>query len=349
MEGRDQHGRAVRVHAPTQAADRLLGAEQALRGDAAEREDHLGLQRAELRREYRGARRELLALGISIAGWAALDRIRDKHVVAREADAGRLEHLGEELARAADEGEALRVLVRARPLADHAELRPRIAGAEDDRRAPPAALALAAALERPLLGSERLLGREEVGTLEGQLGRAEVAVVAEGGAEGAERLGERRARVGGRVGPGYRATFLTAALARSARTWLRIASATSAFAIRGSAFWPLQRSSSSTSFSSASKPMPRWLTSFTTSRSIPLLSSFWRARPTTSWVSAAKPTMNAPVRRAAPSARCWSTASRISSAVWTGTKTAPGGGVRAVGPETSVTAAPRRSAAAARP
>src|SRR2546422_3351955 len=32
-------------------------------------------------------------------------------------------------------------------------------------------------------------------------------------------------------------------------------------------------------------------------------------------------------------ARCWSTASRMSSAVCTGTKTAPGGGVSSVGPE----------------
>src|SRR6266480_5731803 len=194
MEGRNQHGRAVRVHAPTQAADRLLRAEEALRGDAAEREDHLGLERAELRREHRGARRELLGLRISVAGWSAFDRIRDEHLVAREAHARRLQHLGEELARAADERKTLRVLVGARPLADHDELRPRMAGAEDDRGAPLTELALAAALERPLLGGERLLGREEVGTLEGQLGRAEVAVVAEGGAKGAERLGERLAR-----------------------------------------------------------------------------------------------------------------------------------------------------------
>src|SRR5436190_862230 len=138
--------------------------------------------------------------GVDENAWAdeALDRIRDVHLVPREVHARRLQHLGEELARAADERKTLRVLVGARPLADHHELRPRMAGPEDDRRAPLAELAFAAALERPLLGGERFLGREEVGTLEGQLGRAEVAVVAEGGAEGAERLGKRLARVGGR-------------------------------------------------------------------------------------------------------------------------------------------------------
>src|SRR5439155_1297394 len=47
--------------------------------------------------------------------------------------------------------------------------------------------------------------------------------------------------------------------------------------------------------------------------------------------------------------RWWSTASRISSAVCTGTKVAPAGGVSAVGPETRVTSAPRRSAAVASP
>src|SRR5882762_2266795 len=303
MEGRDQDGRAVRVHATAQAADRFLGAEETLRGDAAERENHLRLERAELRREHRRARRELVGLGVSIRGWAALDGIRDEHLVAREVHARRLEHFGEELTRAADERQALRILVGTRTFADHDELRPQVAGAEDDRRAPFAELALPAALERPLLRRERLLGAEEVRALEDQLGRAEVTVMAEGGAERAERLGERLARVGGRVGPRYRVTFLAAASRRSARTWVRIASATSAFAIRASAFWPPARSSSSTSFSSASKPMPRWLTSFTTSKSMPLLSSFWRAWATTSLVSAAKPTMNAPVRRAATSAR----------------------------------------------
>src|SRR5713226_3171873 len=303
MEGRDQDGGAVRVHAPAQAADRFLGAEEALRGDAPEGEDDLGLERGELGREHRRARRELLGLRVPVAGRSALDCIRNIHLVAREADARRLEHLGEELARAPDERQALRVLVGARPLADHDELCARAARAEDDRRAPLAELALPAALERPLLGAQRLVGTEEVLALEAELGRAEVAMVTERGAERAQRVGERLAGIGGRVGRGYRATFLAPAPARSARTWVRIASATSAFVIRGSGLWPPQRSRSSTSFSSASKPMPFWLTSFATSRSMPLRSSFSRAFAATSLVSAAKPTMNAPVWRAATSAR----------------------------------------------
>jgi len=66
---------------------------------------------------------------------------------------------------------------------------------------------------------------------------------------------------------------------------------------------PPQRSSNNTSLSSASKPMPIWLTSFATRRSIPLLSSLARAFAATSCVSAAKPTTNVLVRRAATSAR----------------------------------------------
>src|SRR5262245_15103968 len=49
--------------------------------------------------------------------------------------------------------------------------------------------------------------------------------------------------------------------------------------------------------------MPCWLTSFATSRSIPLRSSLARAFAATSFVSAAKPTTKALVRRAATSAR----------------------------------------------
>src|SRR5438093_1514063 len=183
-----------------------------------------------------------------------------------------------------------------------AQLPDRLARAEDDRGASVAELALATALERRLLGPERLGGPQEIVTFQGKLGEAEVAMVAQGLAQRAECVGERRARIACRHA-GQAGVLRVAAPARRARTCESIASATADFAIRGSARAPPQRSSRSTSLSSASKPMPCWLTSFATSRSMPLLSSLARAFAATSFVSAAKPTTNARVRRAATSAR----------------------------------------------
>src|SRR5262249_32556606 len=66
MKRRDQHRVAERMHASTELADRLLGAQQRLRRDGAEREYYLGLDGGELRVEERTARGELVALRISI-------------------------------------------------------------------------------------------------------------------------------------------------------------------------------------------------------------------------------------------------------------------------------------------
>src|ERR687892_755284 len=226
----------------------------------------------------------------------ALDRVRDVHVVTRELHG--FQHAREELAGAADERQPLGVLVGAGPFADDDQLGQGVAGAEDDRAAALAELAVAAALEPGLLRPQGLDRRRQEVTFEGHRLHPEIAMESEGGGQRAERVGQRRA---GRVA--QRTAFGAGWAARSARIASRIASATAAFGIRGRARPPPQRSTSSTSLSSASKPMSRRLTSLATSRSMPLASSLARALATTSLVSAAKPTMKAEPARAATSAR----------------------------------------------
>src|SRR5713101_651722 len=111
MEGRDQHRRAVRMHAAAELADRLSGAEEALSRDAAERQDDLGLQHRQLRREERRAGGELVGLGISIPGRPTHDGVANVDFVARQLDLSRLEHFRQELSRPPDEGEALSIFV----------------------------------------------------------------------------------------------------------------------------------------------------------------------------------------------------------------------------------------------
>src|SRR5262249_25285447 len=146
VEGWDQDGGAVRVHTSAELADGLPGAEQGLRRDAAERQDDLGLQHGELRREKRRAGGELVGLRVAIAGGPAHDGVADVDLVARQLHLARFEHLREELSGAADERKSLRVFIGARALADDDEFRPRVPGAEHDGGAPLAELALAAAL-----------------------------------------------------------------------------------------------------------------------------------------------------------------------------------------------------------
>ena len=184
MERRNQHGVAERMHPSTQLADRVLCPQQGLGRDGPEREDDLRLDDAEFRVEKRPARGELVSFRVSVTGRSAQDSVRDKHFVPRELH--RLQHLGEKLPRAPDERQALRVLVGARTLADHDELRARIARAEHDRGAALAELALAASLQRALLCRERLRGTEQIVAVEGNLTHAHVAMVPESVSERGE-------------------------------------------------------------------------------------------------------------------------------------------------------------------
>src|SRR5262245_21781724 len=195
MKGRDQYGGAIRMHAPTELADGLLRPEQALRRNAAERQDDLGLEHCELRLEIRRAGGELVGLGVAIAGRPAHDGVADVDLVARQLHFACLEHLREELARAPDERKPLRILVGAGTLADDHELRPSTPAAEDDGRAPLAELALATALRGLFLGGERFGGAEQYIAAQARLGEAEIAVVAQRLAERAQRVRELGALV----------------------------------------------------------------------------------------------------------------------------------------------------------
>src|SRR5438309_2023372 len=234
---------------PAELADRLARLEQRLAGHAPERQHDLRIQHAELGVEEPCAGSQLVGLRIAIARWAAFDRVGDVHLVARELD--RFEHLREQLAGAAHEGLALCVLLGARALADDDELGAWAARAEHDRVALLAQRAAAAALEATLLGGQRLGRAEEVVAGQAELAHAEIAVVTERVAERAQGNGQERARI-----VGQRLIRSPRAVARTVSRWLKIASATAALLIRGSPRSPPQRSSRSTSLSSASKPMP---------------------------------------------------------------------------------------------
>src|SRR6185369_14271510 len=98
-------------------------------------------------------------LGISVALRPALHHVRDIAVpISVEADASRGEHLGQQLARAADEGDALLVLFLARAFTDDHQAGARIAHAEDDGRPALAELAELTARARLLLDAQRVRG-----------------------------------------------------------------------------------------------------------------------------------------------------------------------------------------------
>ena len=123
---------------------------------------------------------------------ATLDGIRDVALVARELHG--LEHLGQELAGAADEGQALRVLVGARALADHDELGARVAGAEDDGVPRVAELAARASLQRGLLPTQRFLRSQQIVAAQRELSGAHVSMMAQRAPKRVERLRQRRPR-----------------------------------------------------------------------------------------------------------------------------------------------------------
>src|SRR3989454_12676798 len=114
------------MYVAAQLAGRLTGGEEALSRDAAERQDGLGLQHRQLRREERRAGGEHVGLGISIPGRPTHDGVANVNFVARQLDLSRLEHFRPELSRPPDEGEALSVFVGARALTDDDELRARV-------------------------------------------------------------------------------------------------------------------------------------------------------------------------------------------------------------------------------
>ena len=117
---------AVHARDPERPPGEELGRE------VAERRDHLRLDQLDLAEEVRLARLDLVLLRVAVAGWAALEDVRDVDVLAPELDSG--EQPLEQLPRLADEGDALLVLVEAGSLADEHQVGVRVARAEDDLR-----------------------------------------------------------------------------------------------------------------------------------------------------------------------------------------------------------------------
>ena len=125
-----------------------LGAEQGLGGEVTEGEDHRRLHGVDLGHEERDCTprpRPARDCGSAPAGTSPRWRCSSR---ARGRSPPRLEHLGQELAGAADERLGLPVFFLARAFADDHETRARIAGAEGDGRPALAELAERAALQR---------------------------------------------------------------------------------------------------------------------------------------------------------------------------------------------------------
>ena len=97
---------------------------------APRRDDELRLDGVDLAYEELGAGIGFYGLWRAVGGWAALDDVSDVDLLAREAHGE--DHVGEELAGFADEGQALRVFIGSGAFADEHEARGGVAGAEDD-------------------------------------------------------------------------------------------------------------------------------------------------------------------------------------------------------------------------
>ena len=148
-----------------QSRDAFLGSEQRFGRGAAQRADGFGPDGLKLAVEELAADFHLVGLRRAVLGRAALHDVADVDVGALERDAflarGALDHLREQLAGAADEREALLVLIGARAFADEHQLGLLVAGSEDDLVAAfvqAAALAIADVLEN---FEQRIAGRFE--------------------------------------------------------------------------------------------------------------------------------------------------------------------------------------------
>src|SRR5262245_4342208 len=130
MERGNQLRAAVVVYAAAQARNGIERPQQRLRTELPQRYDYLGLDDVDLLEQERFARIDFVGLRIAISGRAALDHVRDVHIVARQTDG--FDDLREQLPGPSDERNALHVFVRARRLADEHQIRLRVPDAEDD-------------------------------------------------------------------------------------------------------------------------------------------------------------------------------------------------------------------------
>jgi len=129
MIGDDQFGMESMVYTASEAAERRLGSEQIGCRGRSEGDDDFGLDDLNLLKEKRLAGVGFDWLRHTVLGWAAFHYIRDIDLFALEAHGG--DHVVEQLAASADEGQTLCVFIRARTLTDEHEPRVGIAVSED--------------------------------------------------------------------------------------------------------------------------------------------------------------------------------------------------------------------------
>ena len=127
-----------------QAAHGLVAAEQGLRGKAAQGADDAGLDDFDLALEIRLALLDLIGLGVSVIGRAALEYVADINLVAGQAHS--LDDLGQQLPGFPHKGLARAVFFRSWGFADEHDAGRGIAAAKHKvlpRRTQPTASALA--------------------------------------------------------------------------------------------------------------------------------------------------------------------------------------------------------------
>src|SRR5262245_1167400 len=129
----DQHSVAVPEFTPANPRDGIVGVQQTLCGEFAERDDHLRLHSVNLTKQERLALLDFVRFGIAVTRRPALDHVGDINILAPEAD--RLDDFRQQLTGPADERLALHVFVGTGSLADEHQISLRVADAEDHLRA----------------------------------------------------------------------------------------------------------------------------------------------------------------------------------------------------------------------
>ena len=82
MISHDQRHVLELMHPSAQTADRLVGIEQALRGNPSECQDEFGLDEFDLRQQIGSARGDFVGFGIAVARRARFQHIGDVDIVA---------------------------------------------------------------------------------------------------------------------------------------------------------------------------------------------------------------------------------------------------------------------------
>src|ERR1017187_4275308 len=118
------------------AGDAFLAVSQVFRRGRAERADGLGANGQQLAREELAADLHLVRLRRAVFRRAAFHHVADVDILAQQRNAfffrGAFDHLRQQLARAADERDTLRVFIRARTFAYEDQFGLLVAHAEDD-------------------------------------------------------------------------------------------------------------------------------------------------------------------------------------------------------------------------